>query len=230
MMLLILVAYTGFIPLHEYEVEAFLAYDLLPDGSAVVALSLDGESVVTGFAPFPGPFNPAKTDAFFKPEGSIIEVASQAPYTAVYASATYLLSDGTLTLLDSGVSDPYAADYDRVMDLLAQGRLAEASSVVDGIMYPHAMPNGRELCLHFLEAAFRCARAGGGTECFAAADQASLILLGRGVHEMLEPGEDIPAGCISREDYNAALEAYASALDAAGNGVMAGRVREGIVR
>lgn len=226
---LVLTAYSGFVSLYEYDGDAFLAYDLLPDGSAVLALSLDGESVVTGFAPFPGPFNPAKTGAYFRPEESIIDVASQAPYTAFYASATYLLSEGTLTLLCSGVADPYGADYDRAMDLLAQGRLAEASSLVEGIMYPQAMPNGRQLCLHFLETAFRCTRAGGGTECFDAVDQASLILLGRQAHEILEPGEDIPAGCISREEYNAALEAYASALDAAGNTVMAGRVREGMI-
>lgn len=230
MLYLILAAWSGFIPVYEYDGEAFLAYDMLPDGSAMVALSLDGESVVTGFAPFPGLFNPAKTDALFKPAESTIEVASQAPYTAVYSMSTYLLSEGMLTLLESGVEDPYAADYDRTMDLLAQGRLAEASSMVEMIMYPQAMPNGRELCLHFLEAAFRCARAGGGIECFEAADRASLILLGRQAHEMLEPGEDIPSGCISRKDYNAALEAYASALDAAGNAVLAGRVREGLIR
>lgn len=229
MLLLILAAYSGFVPLYEYDGEAYLAYDLLADGSALLALSLDGESVVTGFAPFPGPFNPAKTDAFFNRGDSTIEVASQAPYSAVYASATYLLSDLTLTLLDSGAEDPYAADFQRAMELLAQGRLAEASLLVEGIMYPHAMPNGRELCFHFLEAAFRCARAGGGTECFEAADQASLILLGRQAHELLEPGEAIPSGCISREDYNAALDAYASALEAAGNTVMAGRVREGMI-
>jgi len=229
MLLLILAAYSGFIPVYEYDGDAWLVYDLLSDGSAVVALSLDGETAVTGFAPFPGLFNPAKTDAVFKPAGSTIEVASQAPYTAVYSSSTYLLSGGTLTLLESGVEDPYTADYERVMDLLSQGRLAEASSTVEMIMYPQSMPNGRQLCLHFLEAAFRCARAGGGVECFEAVDQASLVLLGRQAHEMLDPGEDIPSGCISRTDYNAALEAYASALEEAGNSVMAGRVRAGMI-
>jgi hypothetical protein len=229
MLILALAAYSGFFPLYEYDGEAFLAYDLLPDGSAVVALSLDGESVETGFAPFPGQFNPAKTDAFFKPAESTIEVASQAPYTAVYASATYLLSGGTLTLLDSGVSDPYGADYDSAMDLLAAGRLSDAAFVVDGIMYPQAMPNGRELCLHFLEAAFRCAREGGGLSCFEAADQVSLILQGRPVHELLEHWDDVPGGCMSRKEFNAALEAYASALEAAGNTGMAARVREGLI-
>lgn len=230
MLLLILAAYSGFVPLYGYDGEAFLAYDLLPDGSAEVALSLDGESVVTGFAPFPGLFNPAKTDARFVQEGSRIEVASQAPYTSAYASAVYLLSGDSLTLLESGAGDPYADDYDRVMELLEEDDLSGAASVVSGIMYPQAMPDGRELCLRFLEAAFRCARAGGGIECFEAADEASNILLGRRIHEMLEPGEDIPGACISREDYDAALEAYASALEAAGNKELAARVRAGMTR
>jgi hypothetical protein len=230
MLYLILAAWSGFIPVYEYDGEAFLAYDMLPDGSAIVALSLDGESVVTGFAPFPGLFNPAKTDALFKPAQSTIEVASQAPYTAVYSMSTYLLSEGTLTLLESGVEDPYTDDYRDAVKLLAKGRLEEASSLVEGIMYPQAMPNGRELCLHFLEAAFRCARAGRGIECFEAANQASLVLLGRQAHELIGPGEEIPPGCISGEEYNAALEAYASALEEAGNTVMASRVREGLIR
>lgn len=229
--MLLLMLLSQIVPVYDYpEGEAYLLYRLLPDGTALVALSLDGEEPFTGYVPYPSPFNPGKTDVFYRPGDSSIEVASQLPYSAVYSTAVYSLTDQGLLLLDSGMNDPYAWEFQEVMELLGQGRLSEAASAVDMIMYPQAMPNGRELCVYFLDAAFRCARSGGGVECFHAADEASQILLGRSVHEIVQPGESLPEGCMSRSDYNGALEAYARALEAAGNTSMAGRVRQGMIR
>ncbi len=228
--MLVLFLLSQLIPVYDYpEGDAYLLYRMLPDGTATVALSLDGEEPITGFVPYPNPFNPAKTDAFYRPGESSIEIASQLPFSAAYSTAVYSVTGQGLLLIDSGMNDPYAAEFLEVMELLGQGRLADAASAVDMIMYPQAMPNGRELCLHFLDAAFRCARSGGGVECFHAADQASLILLGRQAHEILAAGEPIPQGCMSATEYNAALEAYAKALEAVGNTSMARSVRQGML-
>lgn len=207
--------------------EAFLLFELLPDGTALLALSPDGEVAVTGFAQFPYGFNPAKSSAVFLPEESAIEVTSQFPFSSVYVTASYAVSGTVLTLVGSSVVDPYPGQYDEIVSLLDLGDLEGAAAASEEIMYPGAMPNGRELCLRFLDAAFRCARSGGGVECFQAVDRASIGLLGRPAHQILGPGDPIPGACITAREYNDALEAYAAALEQAGNPSMAAAVRSG---
>lgn len=205
---------------------AYLLYIEQSDGTVMLALSLDGDSPVTGYAPFPHRFNPAKTEALFLPGENTLEVVSQMPYSAVYSMATYRYVGESLLLVDSGAYDPYGDDFEEIAGYLARGMLDEALTLVDQMMYPQSMPNGSELCLMFLDAAFRCARSGGGIRCYQAADQAAMILMGRQAHEIIGPGETLPSGCVSPEDYNAALDAYAAALEAAGNSVLARSVRE----
>lgn len=228
LLILALQAMTLHIPVYDYPGgEAILLYRQIPGGGFMVALSTDGETPSTGYADYPLSFNPAKTDAFYLPGDNILEVFSQMPYSAMYTTAVYRHDGETLTLLDSGTGNPYESAMEEITGALSEGRLEEAAMMVDGIMYPHAMPGATELCLRFLEAAARCAASGGGISCFQTAEEASMILLGRPVHGIVQMGETFPRGCISPAEYNNALEAYARALEAAGNSPLARTVREG---
>lgn len=214
------------IPVQDHPGGAYLLYRVLPDGTAEVALSGDGESPSTVFVPFPLEFNPAKAGAFFTPEGSLLTVYSQAPFSSATVSTVYRADGWELVPVESGRDDPYRDDFDEVSALLDQGRLDDAADRVDLIMYPMEMPEGRELCFRFMEAALRCSLAGAGGECFQAADRAAMILLGIPAHQLLLSGDDAPPGCMSPEDYRRALEAYAAAMEEAGNRELSRRILE----
>lgn len=208
-----------------------------------IALGRDPEdpgSAITGWAPFPDLYNPAKAGATVDADESLLRVYSQYPFSANYVLAVYRIEDdGTLVLLEGASHDAYLESLEAMEAALSEG---DHAGVLDGawsVMYPGGNGYPVEMSILLLQAGMAEAQilldAGETPETavrwMAGADEAAMNLSGLSMHDVVPDRASYPSRVLlSVDGYAALLLEYAELLDLSGNPFLADEVREAAER
>ena len=216
----------------------YLVYEESESGYRI-SLGTDFEGQIdpmTDYVDYPGLFNPTKAAAVFDVETRIISVYSQYPYSANYYLATYRFDDdGRLSPLESGGHDYYFETLENIEQSIDRLDFDEVLNSTWSVMYPHANPYSREMCILLLKAGLGHAQAmieagesvSNAIECFDEINDVAWNLSGNPVHLSVQTLENYPEELsVSSEEYLEMLDEYADRIEQSGNSEEAENIRQ----